>query len=253
MEHGDLAQELRSAFSRKTDFYRERGRPARGRYSKVSGFEKEVKDSMKKIMPKEEDIGAAILADSDKIIKKLTDLEEEWIEKIGEFEFGIDEAWDRVMQGAKEDVAMARHEEAVAELVDQGVDPDEAEDEAEEVDPDDIDEEDVWEHYSHEDMWQWWNQEWHHNIVGRPDKKGNEMYPLAKYVDESDFDFQKFRQYESHIPSVFMSIVRDFEQEAQNVIYEVKEAIIDTKNDLMAKRKQLFDAIFENKDFNLRT
>jgi hypothetical protein len=147
---------------------------------------------------------------------------------------------------------MARHEEAVEELVDQGVDPDDAEEQAEDPDPDDIDEEDIWEHYTPEDMWQWWGQEWHHNIKGRPNKKGGEMFPLAKYVNERDFDFHTFQQYENHIPSVFMNIIRDFSQEAEGVIYEVKEAIQEVRSDLMEKKNELFDAIFEDKDFSLR-
>lgn len=252
MDYGDLAQDVRSAFSRRTDIYRNANRPARGRLGGSTGFEKEVKESIRKVLPKEQEIGNAILTNSKQIIDNLTKLEEEWQEKISDFEFGIDDAWERVIQGAKEDVAMFKHEEAVEELVDQGVDEDDAEDQAEDFDPSDIEDEEIWDHYTEEDIWQWWNQEWSHNVAGKSDKKGNKVWPLAKYVDEGDFDFHQFQQYEFHMPGVFMGIIRDFEQDAQRVIYDVKEKIIEIENDLMEKRKELFDAIFEKKDFYLK-
>lgn len=163
------------------------------------------------------ELGKTILTNSSSIIKELKALEEQLLEELSDFEGLIEDRWESVMISAKEDV--------------------------DEENPEDVDDEDVYDVYKPEEIWQWWVEEWRHNLQ---DEK------FAKYVSEKDFDFKDFMRHERHIPSVFMPILSRIEKEITKATRTPIEIIKEIHEIIQQKLFELYEAIFTDSNFELQ-
>lgn len=208
-------------------------------------LETDLKKDIFNVLPEEKDIGEIIVKSYNEVLAKLDEIEKKWLEDITEFQYGVEEAWGRVIESAKQDIADEKREEEIDELVDDGMDRTEAEAEVEEIDPDNISEQDVFKHFGPEEMWQWWGEEWGHNIKGR--------FPIARYVDHLDFSYDKFRRYENSIPDLFDRIIATrLQDEVEQSVANVKDAVQRTIAMLQEQAFDLLSSIFTNKQFFLK-
>ena len=139
-----------------TNFYVER---TDNDFKRSHGIEEIVFKKWNDMVP-DSSFGKLYVKDRAGIYKKFQDLRDWWEEQTDEWEYQIEEAIRRIIEGAKEDIAYA--------------------DEEDERDPEDVGEDEL----DDEELWQWWGQEWHHNVQGR--------HWLSKHVNP-DIDLQKVR------------------------------------------------------------
>lgn len=138
-------------------------------FRRAQGIDKAIWDKWNEMVPDSE-FGKRYVKNRAKVMKAAKALRDWWDEETWQLEDMLDEAVRRIMEGAKQDLADERTADAQEE-----------DENADEVDVDDIEESDL----DDENLWQWWSQEWHHNVDGK--------HWLTKHT-KGDIDLQGVRQ-----------------------------------------------------------
>jgi hypothetical protein len=134
-----------------------------------------------------------------KIYVALKKVQDWWEDELDRYEDLIMRGVERVIEGSKEDIAYA--------------------DEEDERDPEDVGEDEL----DDEDVWQYWGQEWHHNIDGK--------HWLTKFADERSLDLQSVRYAglegaaESKLIDPFRDIGFNLIEQIKDTLFQVEEAV----------------------------
>lgn len=184
-ELSDLAHEITNLYVDRTG----------SKFRRTSGLEEVLYKKWDETVPDSE-FGKRYVKNRAAILKAFQKLRDWWEEEIDNFGYKVEEAVQRVIEGSKEDIAYAAEPER----------------EPDEVGEDELDD---------EEMWQWWGQEWHHNVDGR--------HWLSKHTDGS-IDLHDVKrnglEYESeNIVDKLRGEGNDTLDEIENIIEEVDKTI----------------------------
>jgi hypothetical protein len=170
---------------------------------KFSELEKKVWEHFSKQIPYDK-FGSIFFKNRASIIKALKNTKKWWEEEYSEYEMLILDAVERVIQGAKEDLATERG--------DDDFDPYDT----------DIEEEDL----DDQELWQWWPQEWHHNVQDR--------HWISKLIKNRNIELHDLKYYglEDAVQREYCDPVEregnDLIDDIENVYKELTK-ILDTK------------------------
>jgi len=131
VELSDLAHEITNLYVDRTG----------DRFRRVSGVDEVLWNRWNDTVP-DSDFGKKYIKNRAAVMKAFQSFRNWWEEEIDSFGNKVEEAVMRVIEGSKEDIAYAAEPER----------------EPDEVGEDELDD---------EEMWQYWGQEWHHNVDGR--------------------------------------------------------------------------------------
>lgn len=164
-------------------------------FRRPTGLEEVIWERWDKAVP-DSKFGEEYVKNRKDILDKMQKLRDWWEEEIDNFGYQVEEAVARVIEGSKEDIAYAAEPER----------------EPDEVGEDELDD---------EEMWQWWGQEWHHNVDGK--------HWLTKHT-KGEIDLQGVRrngiEYETeNIVDKLRGEGNDTLDEIENIIDEVDKTI----------------------------
>jgi hypothetical protein len=157
---------------------------------RMSPLEKAIWAKLEGTLP-EKDFGVHWIKSRRKIHKALENLEKWWEDEYEDYEYMVLDGVGRVLEGAKEDLA------------------DEQDKEPEEIGEEDLDD---------EELYQWWPQEWSHNLADK--------HWLAKLVDRTrmPLDLQDVKSYGLE-DAVLRAYVEPFKGDGDDLIKDLKDIL----------------------------
>jgi len=188
--------ELRELANELTNIYQ--NRISSGiRPGKLRDAEKDIWDHFENLIPSDM-FGEIYTTNKTSIHKAVQKTNNWWQKEFDVYEDLIISSVDRVIEGAKEDVAEERGEDK---------------------DPRDIGEDEL----DDEVLFQWWPQEWSHNVDGR--------HWIAKFFDRKNISLQDVRNYglEDAVQREFIDPIKntgfDFVEDFKNILFDIDQRV----------------------------
>lgn len=174
-----------------------------------------------------EEVTAQVLFQPKVFSKKIQQVKEELDDIILELESAVEEAWERVLSGAKEDMAMEADDEK------------EDEDDENYTDPDEFDDYDVFNKYEDHELLSWMSQEIGHNVEGRIEN-------WDKYIGKNAIPWNSFRRNVEDIDYfVLGETVRPLEEKLDRIYEDFLNQMKRLKKDYNTSKPEFIKQLFE--------